>query len=780
MGRAASLLKSTVLLVLVGTGFIWAQQCDSGIVFSGPIQINKGGTYTGNWQSTDPSVPAVMVSTTEPVTIVNSRLRGPGDLLHYYLSPTAVGITSATSLTVQQSCFVGTNSNVKGAHKGTPLWVQNAVSVRVENCDFESGGFYGIWVEGYIGDHTVNNTVLIRNNRIHNVDGRPSDGNGGYLATQDTQGTHGIILSEIHGVPGIEIAWNQIINDPYQSGVGDSINIYNSPGTAASPMQIHDNYVQGGYEADPTTANTFNYGGAGLTTDGDFQTDLEVATGFIKIHDNQFVSQARGGLNIALGHDMEIYSNRVVSHGQLSDGTNYSLANGSGINQANYVNDPPGAFGNNSFHDNLSGMRKLYNGSPSRLDYYWSVLPSVEVNDASWTLTSDAPTLADEANELLLWNEKLIANGITVGSDAGAPTLSGSVKIISGNNQVGAPNGNLAAPLVAQVLSSTGAPVPGVNVSFMVATGNATARQHFGITDANGLATTDLVLGTAPTAVQVNVIAVGYAGASFSTWITQPPSTITEGGIAGVGGSVPPVPSISPNALISIYGQNFLPPGIPGRRVLPSEFVDGGLPTALLGACVEIGGKRAAILDVFPNQINAQVPEVTGSSTNVRVLTNCGTPAEASSNQQTKAVSTASPEFLYFQLNADGRNPIVVVNASTGVSVGPSDILGGALTPARAGDVLTAYASGFGLLSPALATGQIPTGAANTVGPVSVTIGGLALAKSDILYAGAAPGQIIDQLNFRVPANVAVGNQPIVISIAGVSSPPNAFIAIQQ
>jgi uncharacterized protein (TIGR03437 family) len=65
------------------------------------------------------------------------------------------------------------------------------------------------------------------------------------------------------------------------------------------------------------------------------------------------------------------------------------------------------------------------------------------------------------------------------------------------------------------------------------------------------------------------------------------------------------------------------------------------------------------------------------------------------------------------------------------------------------------------------------------VGPVSITIGGVPLAPSDILYAGVAGGQVIDQLNFRVPASVPSGNQTIVITIAGVGSPPNAFIAIQ-
>lgn len=261
---------------------------------------------------------------------------------------------------------------------------------------------------------------------------------------------------------------------------------------------------------------------------------------------------------------------------------------------------------------------------------------------------------------------------------------------------------------------------------------------------------------------------------------TAVPGTVTPGGIIGAGISTPPVQMLSQNALISIYGQNFLPPGVTGRRVQVSEFVNGNLPPVLLGVCVDIGGQRAAMLDVFPTQINAQVPAVTGTSVSVRVLTNCGTPTETASEPQAMAVRAASPEFFYFQLNADGNNPVVLVNAATGALVGPSNVLGGVLTPARAGDILTAYATGFGPMDTPIQTGQLSPILSNAIGPVSVSIGGVALSQSDILYAGVAPGEIIDQLNFRIPSGLAGGNQPLVITVGGISSPPNAFVAIQQ
>ena len=162
-----------------------AQQCDSGATFSGPIVITQGGAYTGNWQSIDPTVPAVKVHTGQPAKIVNSRIKGPGDLIYGGSGSDIVGIV----LTVQQTCFVGTNPNVVGRSKGSGIWIDNVTSLLVQNCDFESTGI-GVTPHTYAGDHTVNSTIRVLENRFHNLDGRRSDGNGGYQpATADNDGS---------------------------------------------------------------------------------------------------------------------------------------------------------------------------------------------------------------------------------------------------------------------------------------------------------------------------------------------------------------------------------------------------------------------------------------------------------------------------------------------------------------------------------------------------------------------------------------------------------------
>ena len=66
--------------------------------WSAPIVITRGGTYTGNWQSTDGNTPAITVATTAPVIIENAHMRGVGNLI-----TTSV---AGTNLTVRNSLGV--------------------------------------------------------------------------------------------------------------------------------------------------------------------------------------------------------------------------------------------------------------------------------------------------------------------------------------------------------------------------------------------------------------------------------------------------------------------------------------------------------------------------------------------------------------------------------------------------------------------------------------------------------------------------------------------------
>jgi uncharacterized protein (TIGR03437 family) len=349
------------------------------------------------------------------------------------------------------------------------------------------------------------------------------------------------------------------------------------------------------------------------------------------------------------------------------------------------------------------------------------------------------------------------------------------VTVVSGDQQTAAVNQPAPQPLGVRVTDNSGKPMAGALVSYTVTGGSATVTAPAQLlTDASGMASANVAIGPGSGPVTVTATAFGVR-ASLS--LAVPGVGIYPGGVAGIGASLPAVTTISPGALFSIYGQDFVAANA-GRRVNPNELVNGVLPTNLLGVCVSVGGKSAPLLDVYPNQVNAVAPAVTpATQAAVVVTTGCDTPNAVQSVPQFVQVTPASPEFLYFVQNANGQNPVAAVNSLNGAYVGPAS-LGAGFAPAHPGDVITVFGSGFGPTNPEVAPGAVASGAAQALLPVTVTLGSIVLDPRDVLYAGAAPGEPISQLNIRIPSGIPSGNQPVQIQVGGLLSPPGAFLAV--
>jgi uncharacterized protein (TIGR03437 family) len=258
---------------------------------------------------------------------------------------------------------------------------------------------------------------------------------------------------------------------------------------------------------------------------------------------------------------------------------------------------------------------------------------------------------------------------------------------------------------------------------------------------------------------------------------SNPPPFLSAGGVIGAGGSVPAVVAVSPNGDATIYGANF-----PAAHTLaPSDLVNGQVPTKLTGVCASFGGVPAAMLGVYPTQINVQVPTLPPGPVTVQVTLNCGTSSAVASNFAGVVNQTASPEFFAFLDDPAGNNPIAALNAVTGVLIGAPGLLAGAtFGPAKAGDIVEAYGTGWGITNPPFGVGVIPGAAGSLAAPYTLTLVGTAVPPSNILYAGVAPCCAgLYQVNFTMPAGIPSGNQPLVITVSGVPSPPHAFITVQ-
>jgi Ricin-type beta-trefoil lectin domain/Bacterial Ig-like domain (group 2) len=375
------------------------------IQWSGPLTITQGGTYSGNWKSTNPQTPAVSIATTEPVLIQNSYITGPNDLIS---DP-----VHGNNVTVKNVIGIGVNPNVKGQANGIFVDAQNPSLLDVENCYFENVE-YGVWIRGYGGNYNGTQTVTIVNNRGRNIVGTQSDGNGGTLPGETNWSwAHAIQLSTMPSVPGITIAWNEIINYPYQSLVNENFSMYDAGGTSSSPALTHDNYIQGAYPYNPVS-DTYN--GGGITTDGSGSDTVQSAAAFNNFYNNQVVGTVGMGIEIGSGHDNAAYNNRVVSSGLLPDGTHIPAQNVGLSLYDVYGNIQNGSMYNNYMYDNTSGwmcwaLRCAWDGF--RNDAYFPQNNGDYATNPS--ITANPITLQMEAAEYTTWQTKLSTNGVVVG-----------------------------------------------------------------------------------------------------------------------------------------------------------------------------------------------------------------------------------------------------------------------------------------------------------------------------------------------------------------------------
>jgi uncharacterized protein (TIGR03437 family) len=226
-------------------------------------------------------------------------------------------------------------------------------------------------------------------------------------------------------------------------------------------------------------------------------------------------------------------------------------------------------------------------------------------------------------------------------------------------------------------------------------------------------------------------------------------------------------PGISPGAWISIYGTNL---AYTSRGWLSSEIVGGKLPTLLDGVSVTIDSKLAAVSYISPAQLNVQVPDDTATGlVPVAVTTPQGTATF------TTTMQTFSPGLFMYQA-ANAR----YVAAQHGVDysiVGPPGLYPGASSPAKPGEVIILYTTGFGPTSPPTPSGQVVTNPAPVanLSAISMTIGGQ---QAQVQWAGITMAGLW-QLNVQVPAGAASGDAAIMAQIGGKSTQAGAFVTIQ-
>ncbi len=217
---------------------------------------------------------------------------------------------------------------------------------------------------------------------------------------------------------------------------------------------------------------------------------------------------------------------------------------------------------------------------------------------------------------------------------------------------------------------------------------------------------------------------------------------------------------LASGSVISIFGSG-LGPLTAVTETLQSPT---SLATQLGQTQVLFAGTPAALFYVQDSQINAQVPYETAGHTTVKmqVLVNGITIASTD-----VAIAAAAPGIFTWN---GGTGPAIAINADGS--------LNGAALPAAQSSLVTVYGTGGGSTSPAGVDGRIPAAHTNAlVLPVNITIAGI---PASVTWAGDAAGSPgMTEFDIVIPSSTPSGPQPILVTIAGISSQPGAVIYVK-
>jgi uncharacterized protein (TIGR03437 family) len=232
--------------------------------------------------------------------------------------------------------------------------------------------------------------------------------------------------------------------------------------------------------------------------------------------------------------------------------------------------------------------------------------------------------------------------------------------------------------------------------------------------------------------------------------------------------------NVASGGLWTIFGLDFESSNLK-RSAGAGDFVNGAFPTVLGCIAVEINGKTVPIIYVQTDQINVQGPAVSGTASLV-VVSNAGKQNELRSSMANVTIQALAPTFFTF----NGTSIAAQFANTSNVVANPTVVPAG--RPAKPGDVVTLYGTGFGPTDPAVAPGALATGISRVTTPVTVAIGGVTLAAQDVLYVGLSPGSIsgLYQLNVRIPASTPDGDIPVVATAGGVQTQSGAVIPVKS
>ena len=220
--------------------------------------------------------------------------------------------------------------------------------------------------------------------------------------------------------------------------------------------------------------------------------------------------------------------------------------------------------------------------------------------------------------------------------------------------------------------------------------------------------------------------------------------------------------SASPGMIATIAGSNIGPDTLTTAQLDPN----GLLAKTLSETQVFVNNRPAPLVYVSKAQTSFIVPYETAAGANAQVIVDY---KGVRSAPFSIPVVAASPGV--FSANSSGTGQGAILNQDNSFN--------NAQNPAAKGSVIVLFLTGEGQTDPPGTDGQI----ANSVYPkpalpVRVDMGGI---QAEVLYAGAAPGQVagLMQVNAKIPDNSNSGPVPVQVTVGTAQSQRNLSVAIR-
>ena len=215
--------------------------------------------------------------------------------------------------------------------------------------------------------------------------------------------------------------------------------------------------------------------------------------------------------------------------------------------------------------------------------------------------------------------------------------------------------------------------------------------------------------------------------------------------------SDPALTTTAMGGLMTIYGQNLAKlagnlDGWQGPRA----------PMSLNGTSVDVEGKAAAVVQVAPGFVIAQVPFEAKLGDNQLMVTS----GNGAGGSFRFSVARIFPALFFDEISADGYRA-VAFDLVNNVQIGKNN-------PASSSMLIGVYGTGFGQSAPALATAELPVGRPFEIFPgLKVTVGGRPATNVVGYLLPTLLG--LTQVVFTPPAGLS-GAQALEIDMGGVKS----------